>query len=386
MNPLDVVIAVAAVVALVAGWRMGFLTRAFGWAGAAGGFVLAIVLVPRLIDWIDADSRAVVVLVGVLASIFVVSVGQSIGSAIGRRLRPRSERGGAHAADSLGGAALGVAGVVVLVWVLVPVLAGADGWAASLARNSRVAQLSTEYLPAPPPALADIERRLADGNFPQIFAGIRPAPELPPPPEGSTIGAEALARLAASTVRIEGRACENTQTGSGWMVAPGLVATNAHVVAGTSESRLIAPDGTTATGEVVAFDPAIDLALIRTDLDRPVLPTADPQRGDRGLVLGFPGGGSLDPSPFSVGDLLDARGYDIYDRDQVERSLVVLASDLAPGDSGSAVVRDDGSVIAMSVAIAPDRPGVAYAVLPADLQSLAARSDGSTVDTGPCLR
>lgn len=386
MNPLDVVIAVATVMALVAGWRMGFLTRAFGWAGAAAGFALALVGVPRLIDWIDADSRLVVVLVGVLASILVVSIGQGIGSAVGRRLRPRANRGGAHAVDSLGGAALGVIGVAVVVWVLVPVLAGADGWAASLARNSRVAQLSTEYLPSPPPALADIERRLADGNFPQIFAGIRPAPELAAPPEGSTIDAATLDRLAASTVRVEGRACENTQTGSGWMIAPGLVATNAHVVAGTSESRLVAPDGTTASGEVVAFDPAIDLALIRTDLDRPVLPTATPRQGDRGLVLGYPGGGPLDPSPFSVGDLLDARGYDIYDREQVERSLVVLASDLAPGDSGSAVVRDDGAVIAMSVAIAPDRPGVAYALLPADLQSLAARSEGTAVDTGACLR
>jgi len=115
-----------------------------------------------------------------------------------------------------------------------------------------------------------------------------------------------------------------------------------------------------------------------------VLPTGEPEPGDTGLVLGFPGGGPFDPSPFRVGELLDALGFDIYDRDQVTRSLVVLSAELEPGDSGGAVVRDDGRVVAVAVAIAPDRPGVAYALRVEDvLDDLS--GVGGPVETGSCL-
>jgi S1-C subfamily serine protease len=134
----------------------------------------------------------------------------------------------------------------------------------------------------------------------------------------------------------------------------------------------------------VAFDPTVDLAVVATDLDLVVLPTGTVEVGDSGLVLGFPGGGPLDPSPFAVGELLRARGLDIYDRAEVERSLVVLAAELAPGDSGSAVVRDDGRVVAVAVAIAPDRPGVAYALRVEDVLDDLGRVSGP-VDTGECL-
>ena len=78
--------------------------------------------------------------------------------------------------------------------------------------------------------------------------------------------------------------------------------------------------------------------------------------------MGFPGGGSFDPSPFEVGELIEARGYDIYDNTVVDRAVLALAAELEPGDSGSAVLRSDGSVIGIAVAVAPDRPEVAYAL------------------------
>ncbi|HMV75566.1 MAG TPA: trypsin-like peptidase domain-containing protein, partial [Microthrixaceae bacterium] len=136
---------------------------------------------------------------------------------------------------------------------------------------------------------------------------------------------------------------------------------------------------------VVAFDPAADLALLATSLDRPALTLDAPRTGDRGLVMGFPGGGPLAPSPFEVAETLHATGLDIYDRREVRRDLLVLASDLQPGDSGSAVVRSDGTVIAVAVAIAPDRDGVAYALDRSELDALLARPRGATVDTGECV-
>jgi S1-C subfamily serine protease len=385
VNALDVVLVVLAVLAAVGGWRLGFLTRALGWAGAALGLFVGLRAVPALLGRLDLSSDTAVVLLGLAGFLFLISLGQGIGIAIGSRFRPRATAGVLHSVDALGGAVLGIVGVAVLAWLVLPVMAGAQGWSASLTRNSTVARVALDQLPRPPRQLLELERQLAGGRFPQLFADLRPAPELPAPPVDSPVDEALLRSAASSSVRVEGDACRSVQSGSGFVVAPGLVATNAHVVAGTERVRLTGPTGETAGGVVVAFDPGVDLALVRTDLDRPPLPLAEPVRGDRGLVLGFPGGGPFDPSSFEVGELLEARGFDIYDTTQVRRRLLVLAADLAPGDSGSAVLRADGSVVGVAVAIAPDRPGVAYALDPDQLRPLLA-SAGRPVSTGGCLR
>jgi len=124
--------------------------------------------------------------------------------------------------------------------------------------------------------------------------------------------------------------------------------------------------------------------LLSTELDRPALKLASPKTGDAGLVMGFPGGGPFDPSPFVVGESMRATGLDIYDRSEVSRELLVLSSDLAPGDSGSAVIRADGEVIAVAVAISPDRPHVAYALEQSQLRTLLDQPHTATVATGPC--
>ena len=387
MNGLDIALLVLAALAAVLGWRLGFLTRAFGWLGAALGLGLAVVLVPRALRLVDWPSDTLLLGAGVLALVLVASLGQGVGSAIGARLRPPVRSRGARTLDALGGCLLGLLGVAVLAWLVLPFMSRTEGWAAEAARSSAVARFATERLPEPPEQLADLEQQLAEGNFPELFSEARPVTSVPPPPRGSTVSAGTLDRLAASSVRLEGRACDTIQTGSGFVVAPGLVVTNAHVVAGTRGVELRTTDDRSARGTVVAFDPSVDLALVATDLTRPALRLEEPEEGRDGLVLGFPGGGGFDPSPYSVAGLLDARGYDIYDRDLVDRRLVVLATDLAPGDSGSAVATPQGTVVGVAVAVAPDRPGVAYALAPDQVRSLVASLGGSRapVGTGPCL-
>jgi hypothetical protein len=121
------------------------------------------------------------------------------------------------------------------------------------------------------------------------------------------------------------------------------------------------------------------------DLDRPPLPLVDPEEGAIGAVLGHPGGGPLEVSPFEVVDELQAQGRDLYDEQATLRSVLVLASDLAPGDSGAALVDPTGSVIGVAFAIAPDRSGTAYALDPDEVRSVLSTRSDEAVDTGPCL-
>jgi S1-C subfamily serine protease len=65
--------------------------------------------------------------------------------------------------------------------------------------------------------------------------------------------------------------------------------------------------------------------------------------------------------------------------------VLVLASNLAPGDSGSALVDPSGKVVGVAFAIAPDKPGVAYALALDELRPVLQGDLSQTRDTGPCL-
>jgi hypothetical protein len=202
----------------------------------------------------------------------------------------------------------------------------AEGWPAATARGSLLARAVNSHLPEPPPQIQELERQLVGGDYPQLFQDLQEAPDIPAAPTGSPVSQEVLDSVAPSAVRLQSEACGQIQSGSGFFVGAGLIATNAHVVAGAGEIELSSADGGRGNGDVVAFDPSVDLALVRTDMDRPALRLAPPEVGDQGLVLGFPGGGPFTPSPFEVGELIQARGYDIYDSSTVDREVVALAA------------------------------------------------------------
>jgi S1-C subfamily serine protease len=158
------------------------------------------------------------------------------------------------------------------------------------------------------------------------------------------------------------------------------------VVAGEDEVTVERADGKRLDADVVVFDPDRDLAVLHVDgLAAPALAIADIDEGGTGAVFGHPSGGPLRIAPFEVGREVTATGTDIYDRHQTRRAVFFLSADLHPGDSGAALVDTRGRAVGVAVAIAPDRPGVAYALTTEELNGvLAARRDPG-VDTGACL-
>ena len=61
--------------------------------------------------------------------------------------------------------------------------------------------------------------------------------------------------------------------GSGFVIHPdGYIVTNAHVVARTAELKTTFADGRTFDAQIVASDPALDLAVLKVNADEP-LPT-----------------------------------------------------------------------------------------------------------------
>lgn len=387
MNTLDLLIALAALSAAVGGWRLGFTARATSWVGMAGGLVLASqIVLPWVLEvWADVSG---VRLLSAAAAVLVIGafLGQAAGLVIGNRLHLALPGGAARTLDKVGGAAAGVVGVAAAVWLLVPAMSDIPDWPAQQARHSVLGRVVDRVMPPAPDPLQTLRQLVDDDRFPQVFDALRPTPDLGPPPATSGLTAETAQRVAASTVKVEGVACARIQDGSGFVVDEGLVVTNAHVVAGETETTVERSDGTMVNAAVVAFDPDRDLAvLFAPDLDRPPLPVADAAVGDRGAVFGHPGGGPLRLTPFEVGRRVEATGRDIYGERRTTRDVLFLAARLQPGDSGAALVDPGGQVIGVAFAIAPDQPGVAYALTSDELREVLAGDLTELVGTGRCL-
>ena len=382
---LDLLLVVAGLAAGFGGYRAGFLAGVTSWLGLAlGGFVGARLL-PEVVRRLEGASETTIAFVAVCALVGIALIGQAAGVVLGSRLQIALPEGPARTVDRVTGAVAGVVGMLVGLWLLLPTLGDIPGWTSEQARTSIIAREVNHRFPQAPDSLQALRRLLGDDPFPSVFDRLRPAPEVGPPPASTGITQATADAVVNSVVKVEGEACGRIQDGSGFFVGSDLVVTNAHVVAGQDDTRIELANGSDADATVVAFDPQRDLAVLRTDASAPALPLEAGEPGDSGGVFGHPGGGPLEISPFQIGDQITAQGRDIYDQTASERQVLVLASNLAPGDSGSALIDPEGQVVGVAFAIAPDKPGVAYALAISELQAVLAGDLSVERDTGGFL-
>lgn len=387
MNSLDVMLLAAMAGATLGGFRLGLLARVTSWFGLSVGIAIGARVLPPVLERMEEGSptQRLMIVLGILLGF--AFVGQAIGLVVGRKLHVALPFGGFRTADRAAGAVAGFAGILITLWLALPLMSDVPGWFAVEARTSKLAELVHEHFPDPPDTLATLRRVVGEGQFPRVFDALDPAPELGPPPAASGLSQAVVDAVVPSTVKVQGVACRRIQEGSGWVVAPGLIVTNAHVVAGESSTVLQRSDGSEVEATVVAFDPDRDLAVLSApDLDRPVLPRSTADEGSVGAVFGHPGGGPLRIAPYQVGRQVVATGTDIYDDARTERDVLVLASGLRPGDSGAALVDPDGEVVGVAFAIAPDKGGVAYALAMSEVDEVLAGDLSREVDTGACLQ
>jgi S1-C subfamily serine protease len=382
----DVVMVIFAVSAAIGGYRLGFVARAASWIGLALGVVAGSLLLPEVLPKVQDANEATIALVAIGMLVGTALIGQALGLVLGGRLHAELPPGAMRRTDQVAGGFIGIVGVLVALWLLLPTLAHVPGWMSEQARGSLVAREVSDAFPNPPDTLEALRRLVGDDPFPQVFDALTPAPDTGASPGSSGLSNETANEVVRSTVKIEGVACSRIQEGSGFFVAEDLVVTNAHVVAGEDASTVELADGSTLDADVVAFDPDRDLAVLRTSGGGgPPLSLRDASVGDVGGVFGRPGGGPLEISPFRVADEITAVGRDIYDSGSTSREVLVLASELAPGDSGSALVDPAGDVVGVAFAVAPDKPGVAYALAIDELEAVLSGDLSRRRDTGGCL-
>ena len=391
MNLLDALVILMLVLAVVAGARAGFLGPVLGLVGAVIGFTFALLLASVLheaLGQIEQPMRALVTILGLGA--FVIT-GEATGAAIGATMSHGLRRSAFRPIDAMGGALVGAAHVLLLVWLLGGMLS--MGMAPSigvLARDSVAVRVANERLPAPMAVAGSLLALLDTTDLPPLFGGLEPLPaepvELPADAEARALAESAL----ASTARITSSGCGAAlSVGSGFFVSSTHAVTNAHVVAG-SDATTVTIGGATLDATVVAFDDEADLALLNVPGARaPALRLAGstPQRGTTGVALGYPGGGDLTVTAAGVTASHDIAGPNIYGEGSYGRSVVELRAEVRRGNSGGPLVVEPGLVGGVIFGASRISPDVGYAIGADEAVTRLGPFIGATAaaDTGACL-
>ncbi|HEV7194439.1 MAG TPA: MarP family serine protease [Pedococcus sp.] len=397
LSVLDYLLIVLFISYAVTGYRQGLVVSVLSLAGFLIGGALAMWLVPLALEaWSGSATAPMLRSIVLIASVFILaSLGQGVAVALGSRLRSQLRIKPAQAFDAALGAVAVVLSAAVLVWFIAGALrGGAPPPIAKAIGESRVLTAIDRVVPAQTSRLFAGFREVLDREgFPRVFDGLqseRIEPVAPPDPAvAETAG---VRRAAASVIKITGvaSACNRGQEGSGWVVSPGRVVTNAHVVAGMPSATLrIHGTGRSYTGRVVIFDPRRDLAVLAV----PGLP-ADPlrqgpdlQRGQSGVVAGFPLDGPYRLDAARVRDVVQARGSDIYGQQSTSREVYSLYAQVRPGNSGGPLLSTDGRVVGVIFAKSLDDSQTGYALTMDEARPVLDAAPGAStpVDTGPCV-
>lgn len=389
---VDIAVVAIALLAATSGWRQGAVASALAFLGVVLGAVAGILVAPHVLDHVDGARARV--FVGIALIVILVIIGEVAGMVLGRALRSGMHSRAARSVDSIIGAGLQAVAVLVAAWLLaIPLTSSSQPEVASSVRGSavlgRVDEVAPDWLRQVPKEFSAL---LDTSGLPDVIGpfGRTPVVEVAAP-DASTASGPIPLQLQASVIKINGVApsCQKALEGSGFVVAPDLVMTNAHVVAGTAEVTVDSPDGE-LDAEVVLFDPEEDVAVLRVaQLRAPVLQFASnpAESGSDAIVLGYPGGGPYTASPARIREVINLSGPDIYRTGTVEREVYTVRGSVRQGNSGGPLVNSSGEVLGVVFGAAVDDPDTGFVLTAAEIADELTRSLDSpvSVGTGECI-
>jgi S1-C subfamily serine protease len=374
-----IIVAFAALLALF-GFRRGFIVAVLSFCGFALGSFIGTRVGPLLVPRGSASPYAPAFgLIGALLAGAILATGFE---GVGLRLRRVLVLPGVGLLDGALGALPSAALGLAIAWILAAVVlqsASTPRLRADIQRSAILSELN-QLLPPTAPIL----HILASLDPLPSIAGPLPGVSAPPPTIARNPGVLAASR---SVVRVLGTACGLAIEGSGWVAAPGVVVTNAHVVAGEQDTTVeVGGHEPEMSAYAIAFDPTDDIAVLRVPgLSLPSLAlVASPASGRAGAVLGYPENGPFDAQPGRIGATQKIITDDAYGRGPVSRLLTPLRGLVRPGNSGGPLVDREGRVLTTVFASTTGGgPRGGYGVANATVAQVLAGA-GHMVGTGEC--
>jgi S1-C subfamily serine protease len=383
VSPLDWVILGFTALLAIYGYLQGFLVGALSLLGFAAGAFLGTRIAPLLLHGGDRSPWAP--LFGLIGALLVGGVCASGLEGFGGRLRARLRLPGFQTLDGLLGAGLTACVALGIAWIV-----GAVAWSSTTSSPLRADIRDSSILRALDHVLPPSGRVLG------ALSRIDPLPTVHGPradvaaPSSGILRSAGVQAAGSSVVKIYGMACGLGVEGSGWVAAPGLVVTNAHVVAGERDTEIqLDGVGPGTSVKVVDFDVHDDLAVLRVARLRlrPLPMAAAPQLGESAAILGYPLDGPFEARAGRLGQTQPVNTQNAYGEGHVTRSIAALRGVVKPGNSGGPLVDADGQVLATVFAAitGTSRPG-GFAIPDAVVRAALAQARGAdrAVPTGRC--
>jgi S1-C subfamily serine protease len=388
---LDLAVIAVAFVAALSGWRSGALGSLLSFVGVVLGAVAGVLLAPHVVAQIEGPRTKLFVTLFLILALVVV--GEIAGVVLGRAVRGAIRNRALRTFDSTIGVALQIIAVLVAAWMLTYPLQSSDQ--PNLAAAVRGSKVLKEVNDVAPNWLRSVPTRLSalldTSGLPDVLQPFGRTPIVAVDAPDAALAEDAVVAAARSSVmKIRGVApsCQKVLEGSGFVVAPNRVMSNAHVVAG-SESVTVEADGQTYDASVVSYDPQADISI----LDVPGLPSAPlsfaetpAHTGTDAVVMGYPGGGDFVATPARVREVIELNGPDIYHTQTVTREVYTIRGSVRQGNSGGPMINRDGQVLGVVFGAAVDDADTGFVLTASEVsRQMAKIGNTSRVPTGACI-
>ncbi|OBK20090.1 acid resistance serine protease MarP [Mycobacterium asiaticum] len=396
MNPsqwLDIAVLAVAFIAAISGWRSGALGSMLSFAGVLLGAVAGVLLAPHIVSQIAAPRAKLFAALFLILALVVV--GEVAGVVLGRAVRGAIRNRPIRMVDSIIGVGVQLMVVLTAAWLLATPLTQSKDQPelAAAVRGSRVLAEVNEVAPT---WLKSVPKRLSallnTSGLPAVLEPFSRTPVIPvASPDPALANNPVVAAAAPSVVKIRSLApsCQKVLEGSGFVISPERVMTNAHVVAGSS-SVSIQSSGKQFEATVVSYDPAVDIAILAV----PGLPSAPlvfddspAKTGTDVVVLGYPGGGNFTATPARIREAIKLSGPDIYRSPQpVTRDVYTIRANVEQGDSGGPLIDLDGRVLGVVFGAAVDDADTGFVLTAEEVAGQLSRIGATQqVNTGACV-
>jgi S1-C subfamily serine protease len=389
---LDIAVLAVAFVAAISGWRSGALGSLLSFVGVLLGAVAGVLLAPHLVAQISAPRAKLFAALFLILALVVV--GEVAGVVLGRAVRSAIRSDGVRFLDSMIGMALQLVVVLTAAWLLAtPLTQSKDQPAlASAVRGSRVLAEVNDMAPT---WLKTVPRRLSTllntSGLPAVLEPFSRTPVVAvATPDAALASTPVVAATQPSVVKVHAIApsCQKVLEGSGFVLSPDRVMTNAHVVAG-ADTVSVAVNGNPYDATVVSYDPSVDIAILAApNLPAQPLAFADEaaKTGTDALVMGYPGGGDFQATPARIRETIQLSGPDIYRNATVNREVYTVRATVEQGNSGGPMIDVNGRVLGVVFGAAVDDNDTGFVLTAREVSGELARiGDTQPVPTGTCV-
>jgi S1-C subfamily serine protease len=388
---LDLAVLAVAFVAAISGWRSGALGSLLSFVGVVLGAVAGVLLAPHVVSQISGPRTKLFAALFLILALVVI--GEIAGVVLGRAVRGAIRNPGLRFFDSIIGVGLQLVAVLTAAWLLATPLTSSDQPnLAAAVRGSRVLEQVNDVAPS---WLRQVPARLSalldNSGLPEVLEPFGRTPiATVEAPDAALANDAVVAATRGSVVKIRGVApqCQKVLEGTGFVIAPNRVMSNAHVVAG-SDSVTVEVGGQTYDAFVVSYDPSADISILDVpNLDAQPLQfvSEDAPAGTDAIVMGYPGGGDFTPTPARVREVVNLNGPDIYRTTTVTREVYTIRGQVRQGNSGGPMINRGGQVLGVVFGAAVDDADTGFVLTSKEVARQMARIGNSQrVGTGACV-